>query len=583
MTGILAGLDLGLPTARGDRAEPAGRRTAQRRTEQALEQGRARLAVAATAFALAFAGISLGLVDATVLKRAAEPSFSSAAPANTLQASRADIVDRNGVVLATSLVTQSLYADPKLVINPKEAAEKLSAAIVDLDYDDLLRKLKSDKRFIWIKRNLSPREAYVVNRLGIPGIAFQREERRVYPQGNLAAHVVGFTGVDNNGLMGIEQSFDKALRGAPDALRLALDVRIQHMVRRELSAAVEEFHALGGAGMVMDIHTGEILAMVSLPDFDPHNPTGMDDNTRFNRNTLGVYEMGSTFKIFNSALALETGRIGLNTLYDASRPIQVGRYTISDFRGKNRVLSVAEVFQYSSNIGSVRMALEAGAPAQRALLTKLGLTTRPSIEIPEVGAPMVPNPWREINAMTISFGHGLSVSPLQLATAVGAAVNGGVLRHATLLRRDPNEPVSGERVISPQTSAQLRRLMRLVVTDGSATAAAAPGYLVGGKTGTAEKITGRGYNQKARMSSFVGAFPINDPRYLVLAIVDEPKGIARTHGYATGGWVAAPVAGKLVRQLGPLLGVPPIDETRPDIRQALDITASPRTSTLASH
>ncbi|WP_207476869.1 peptidoglycan D,D-transpeptidase FtsI family protein [Arenibaculum pallidiluteum] len=575
MTGMVPTAGFGLPVRVAPRPN---------RAVHALEQGRARLSVAMAAFGMAFVGISLGLVNATVLRQSAEPDIAQAAPARTLQASRADIVDRNGVVLATSLVTQSLYADPKLVINPVEAAEKLTAALTDLDYGDVLQKLKADKRFVWIKRNLSPRESYIVNRLGIPGVAFQREERRVYPQGSLAAHVVGFTGVDNNGLMGIEQSFDKELRGSTEAVNLSLDVRLQHIMRRELKGAVEEFSAIGGAGMIFDIRTGEILSMVSLPDFDPHDPVGLDENTRFNRNTLGVYEMGSTFKIFNSALAFETGRITPTSHFDASRPIQVGRYTISDYHGKNRVLSVAEVFQYSSNIGSVRMVLEAGVPAQRALLTKLGLTSKPTLEIPEVGAPMVPNPWREINAMTISFGHGLSVSPLQVVTATAAVVNGGIMRHPTILKRNEAEPMSGERVVSPATSMLMRKMMRLVVTEGTAGGAKAEGYVVGGKTGTAEKITGRGYNAKARMSSFVGAFPINDPRYVILVILDEPKGIARTGGYATGGAAAAPLGGRVIRQVAPLLGLTPVDENRPDIRQALDITAPPpRSSLLASH
>ena len=581
-----------IPSPRPDHAAPfptagtLGRRNPGK-AARAVEQGRARLLVTAAMFALAFAGIGAGLVDATVLNRGSEPGIAQAQPANAPQAGRADIVDRNGVVLATSLATASLYADPMLVIDPDEAAGKLTAALPDLDHDDLAKRLASDKRFIWIKRNLTPREHYLVNRLGIPGVAFQREERRIYPLGSLVSHVVGFTGVDNNGLMGIEQRFDQTLRGTPEPLAISLDVRLQHLVRRELAATVEEFSAIGGAGMVLDIGTGEVLAMVSLPDFDPNAPTDLDENTLFNRNTLGVYEMGSTFKIFNSALAFESGRIGLASSFDATRPIRVGRHTIRDFHAKNRWLTVPEIFMHSSNIGSVRMALEVGTPAQRALMEKLGLLSKPTIEIPEVGAPMVPDPWREVNTMTIAFGHGLSVSPLQLVTATAAVVNGGIMRPATLIRRTGarDEAVRGERVVSAQTSAMIRRMFRLVVTEGTASSAAAPGYVVGGKTGTAEKITGRGYDRKARLSSFIGAFPIHDPKYLVLIIVDEPKGTARTYGYATGGWVAAPAAGRVISRMGPLLGLPPVDESRPDIHQALDIIAQPNPgdSTLASY
>jgi cell division protein FtsI (penicillin-binding protein 3) len=560
-----------------------GRRNPHK-ASQALEQGRARLLVTAAMFLLGFMGIGAGLVDATVLSQGTEPGIAQAQPANTLQAGRADIVDRNGVVVATSLATASLYADPQLVIDPAEAAEKLASVLPGIDRMKLLAELSTDKRFVWIKRNLTPTEHYLVHRLGIPGIAFQREERRIYPAGSLLSHVVGFTGVDNNGLMGIEQSFDTALRGASEPLRLSIDVRLQHLIRRELRATIEEFSAIGGAGMILDLHTGELLAMVSLPDFDPNAPTNLDENTRFNRNTLGVYEMGSSFKIFNSALAFESGKIRITDSFDAIHPIRIGRHTINDFRGKNRWLTVPEVFMYSSNLGSVRMVLEVGTEAQKELLGRLGLLAKPTIEIPEVGSPIVPNPWREVNTMTISFGHGLSVSPLQLATAAAAVVNGGTLRPATLLKRDPRDAMPGHRAISPETSALMRRMLRVVVTDGGASGANAPGYVVGGKTGTAEKITaGGGYNRKSRISSFVGAFPMHDPRYLVLVMVDEPKGTARTYGYATGGWVAAPAVGRIVKQMGPMLGIMPVDENRPDIRQMLDINASPRGGTLASY
>ena len=322
--------------------------------------------------------------------------------------------------------------------------------------------------------------------------------------------------------------------------------------------------------------------MVSLPDFDPHAPTS-DENARFNRNTLGVYEMGSTFKIFNSALALDSGKIHMGDSFDATKSIRVGRFSISDYHGKNRWLTVPEIFMYSSNIGSVRMALEVGTAGQRAIMDKFGLLKRSPVEIPEVGAPMVPHPWREASTMTIAFGHGLSVSPVQMAAASAAAMNGGILHPATLLKRAPDAEIPGTRVISPQTSDQIRRLMRLVVTQGTATGAAAPGYVVGGKTGTAEKTSGHGYAKKALLSSFVGGFPINDPRYLVLAMIDEPKGNKRTFGYATGGWVAAPLAGRIIKQVGPLMGINPVDENLPEIRNATEIHLNPRGSTLASY
>jgi cell division protein FtsI (penicillin-binding protein 3) len=422
---------------------------------------------------------------------------------------------------------------------------------------------------------MSPRDQAAIHRLGIPGVYFQREERRLYTHGNLAAHAVGFTDVDGKGLMGIERQFDGSLRGAVEPLQLSLDIRLQHILRKELQASVAEFQAIGAGGMILDVRSGEVLAMVSLPDFNPHNPTGLDENTRFNRNTLGVYEMGSTFKIFNSALAFESGKIRLGDVFETS-PIRIGRHTISDYHPENRPLNVAEIFMHSSNLGSVRMLQKVGTTAQREFMGKLGLLDMSPVEIPEKGKPLVPKPWREINGMTISFGHGLSVSPMQLASAAATTINGGLLYPPTLLKHAADAPADGQRVLTEQTSALMRRMFRLVVEKGTAKGAAAPGYAVGGKTGTAEKLTGRTYNRKARMSSFVGAFPMNDPRYLVLAIIDEPKGNKRTYGYATGSWVAAPVVGAVVRQMGPLYGIKPINEEDPALVQAIGMPVSTR-------
>lgn len=568
------------PGEDADRPQPPPARPA---TSHALEQGRNRLLVTAAVFTLGFAAVCVRLVGATLLNQGAEPHYGQSNGAAEPHLGRADILDRNGMVLATSLTTASLYADPALILEPAVAARKLVTALPDLNYNDLLEKLKSDRRFVWIKRNLPPRQHYAVHRLGIPGLSFQREERRFYPAGPLTSHVVGFTGVDNNGLAGLEQSFDKKLRdrsGTP--VQVSLDLRLQHIVKRELQASIAQFSAVGGASMVLDTRTGEILAMVSLPDYDPQTPTGLHPDTLFNRNTLGVYEMGSTFKIFNTAMALDSGKVRIGDSFDAVHNIHYGRFTISEYHGKNRWLTVPEIFQYSSNLGSVRMALQVGTEAQRAFMAKLGMLRAPALEIPEVGAPMFPNPWREINTMTISFGHGIAVSPVHVVTAAAAVVNGGILHPPTLLRRPPGVEVPGERVISPQTSEAMRRLFRLVVTEGTAKGANAPGYLVGGKTGTAEKQTGRRYSRNARMSSFVGAFPMSDPRYMVFVMVDEPKGTKESQGYATGGWVAAPAVGRIVRQIGPLLGVPMTIENQPALRSATAPDSNPKGSTLAS-
>ncbi|HEX2114558.1 MAG TPA: penicillin-binding protein 2, partial [Alphaproteobacteria bacterium] len=437
-------------------------------------------------------------------------------------------------------------------------------------------KLASDRSFVWLRRSLTPKEQYAVNRLGIPGLFFQREERRVYPHGALTSHVVGFTDIDKRGLAGVEQYFDERLKQSNEPLRLSIDIRVQHLVREELSKAVEEFRAIGAAAMVLDIHTGELLAMVSLPDFDSNAPAQAEPETRFNRNTLGVYEPGSTFKIFNTAMALDYGTTTIAGGYDATKPIQVARFTISDYKGQKRWLSVPEIFMYSSNIGSVRMALDVGRDRQREFLGRMGFLKTPSIELPEVGGPLVPAPWREINTMTVSFGHGISITPLQLVSGTSAIVNGGVLRPVTLLRRDEDSVPAGTRVISTRTSDHMRRLMRLVVEKGTAKSSNVPGYLVGGKTGTAEKIVNGRYKKDARISSFVGAFPMNAPRFVVYAMLDEPKGNKATLGYATAGWVVAPAMGRIVTRIASLYGIAPVDDNAPELQEQLFINASIR-------
>ncbi|CAK0770165.1 cell division protein FtsI (penicillin-binding protein 3) [Azospirillaceae bacterium] len=544
------------------------------RLNEAVERGRNRLVLVALGVVLCFFVICLRLVEVTVIRGGGD-TIHSGGPAGGLSANngRADIVDRNGVQLATSLATQSLYADPKLVLDAKDAARKLVSVLGDLEYDEVYEKLNDNKRFVWIKRNLTPRQHYAVHRLGLPGLMFQKEERRFYPQGPLTSHVVGYSGIDNNGLAGLEQSFDKTLRTQSTPLQTALDVRVQHILRREILAAIDEFHAIGGAGVVSDVNTGEVLAMVSLPDFSPQSPGDSESEARFNRNTLGVYEMGSTFKIFNSAMSLDSGKIRISDSFDAMHNIHIGRFTIKDLHPLNRMATVAEIFLHSSNLGSVRMAQIIGVTAQKAFMAKMGFLKRSTIELPELARPLAPNPWREVNLMTISFGHGISVSPIHLVTAASAVINGGIMRPSTILKYSPAEhkELGGERVVSFQTSQLLRKMFRLVVTEGTGKSANVPGLLVGGKTGTADKQRGRHYAQNARLSSFLGVFPIHDPHYLVLIMIDEPKATAKTYGFATGGWVAAPAVGRVIKQIGPLLGVPTVDESRPDIRQMVEI------------
>ncbi|CAK0748965.1 cell division protein FtsI (penicillin-binding protein 3) [uncultured Gammaproteobacteria bacterium] len=558
----------------GPRRPPRTGGVARVSATAALERGRNRLLFVGVGICFAFLIVCVKLTMATVLAHHGEQHQAVIAD-TTPKVSRADLVDRNGELLATSLPTASLYADPKLVIDPRESARKLAAALPDLEYAEVLEKLSSGKRFVWIRRNLTPRQHQQVHRLGLPGLMFQDEGRRFYPAGSLTAHVVGYTGIDNNGLAGLEQHFNKRLKENSEPLKTSLDLRVQHILRRELQSSMDEFRAIGAAGLIMDVRTAEVLAMTSLPDFDPHDPV-TDDSAQakevmFNRNTLGVYEMGSTFKIFNSALALEYG-VRLGQMFDASSKLHFGRFTISDYHGKYRPLSVAEIFMHSSNIGSVKMVQHVGgAKAQSAFMTKLGFTKPAPIELPESGRPLIPTPWREINAWTAAYGHGISVSPMHVLAATSAIINGGIMHKPTLVKVPEGEILAGERVVSENTAREMRRLFRLVVTDGTAKGAAAPGYVVGGKTGTADKQRGRHYAQNARLSSFVGVFPMHDPKYLVFVMIDEPQASAATHGFATAGWTAAPAVGRVVKQIAPLLGVEPVDEASPQLWRELDI------------
>jgi cell division protein FtsI (penicillin-binding protein 3) len=531
------------------------------RQTKALQTARSRLLVISACFAVAFCIVAGRLVGLSTVDGG---TASAAVQRTSWDVARADIVDRNGVLLATSLPTASLYADPKDVLDARDAVERLRRVFPDLAAETLLSRLQQESRFVWIRRNLTPREQYEVNQLGLPGLSFIEEERRVYPQGPVAAHLLGFADIDGNGLAGIERAFDQSLKSG-QTVHLSIDMRIQNILRQELTAAVEEFRGIGGAGLVLDVHTGELLAMVSLPDFDPNSPGTASDDSRFNRVTQGVYEPGSTFKLFTAAMALDSGTTTLNGGYDASKPIRVARHTIRDYRAKNRWLSVPEILVHSSNIGAAEMALDVGGRQQRNYLEQLGLLAPAAVELPEVGSPLVPSPtqWRDVHTMTIGFGHGISISPLQLASGVAAVVNTGLFRRPTVIRRDV--PVEeGRRVISAETSRTMCALMRLIVLSGTGRNADVPGLRIGGKTGTAEKIVSGRYSRNARISSFVAAFPIDAPRYVVLAMVDEPQGNARTHNYATGGWVAAPVIRRVSERIAPILGVEPVRQNDDD-------------------
>jgi cell division protein FtsI (penicillin-binding protein 3) len=522
------------------------------------ETARQRLVIASALFSLVFCAVAMRMAWVSLVRDSAEPTQRVAARGGSIQSERGDIVDRNGVVLATSVPVMSAFLNPHLLLDTSEAARKIVSALPEFKYEELKEKLDADKSFLWIKRGLSPREHFLVNRLGIPGLEFQAEERRIYPQGATGAHIVGYSSIDNSGLAGVERYFDQRLQSG-EAVQLSIDLRLQRLVEDELAKAVKKFSAIGATAVVMDATNGEVLAMSSLPTYDANKAKTITSEALFNRATLGVYEQGSTFKIFNTAMALDTGKIGLSSVFDATSPIRIDRFTINDDHAQRRPLNVAETFKFSSNIASAKMAVEVMGPeGQRAFFDKIGFLKPLNTQLPELAAPLWPRHWVKINTMTIAFGHGISVTPLHLATGAAAMVNGGVLYQPSFVKRTAaSDP--GRRVIQTKTSQMMRQLLRLNVVEGTGKNADVKGYDVGGKTGTAEKPSRGGYRQKALISSFVGMFPMAEPKFLIVVSLDEPKGLPETGGYATGGWVAAPSVKMIIENIISLYGILPGD------------------------
>ncbi|MEM9682244.1 MAG: penicillin-binding protein 2 [Pseudomonadota bacterium] len=550
---------------------------------EAIETSRNRLLITGAVVLFAFGCVGLRLVDLTLLQPAEEPRLNKVTQSNRIETERVDIVDRHGAILATGLATASLYANPRRVIDPEEAARQVATVLPDVDVADLTRRMKTDREFIWLHRKLTPRQQWQLLRLGIPGLDFQREEARMYPHGNLMSHILGFTDVDNHGLAGVEKSLDNRLRNDKEPLELTIDVRLQHIMHTALADAMKTYSAIGASGVILDIRNGEVLSLVSLPDFDPYRPGSASESQLRNRATQDVYELGSAFKIFTTASALDAGVVEMDGGYDATKPIRIARHVIRDYHAKRRWLSVPEIFMYSSNIGAAKMAMDVGTEAQQEYLARLGLLSPSPVELPEVGAPIKPRVWRTVTTMTVSFGHGIAVSPLQMSSAVAAVMNDGMYVKPTLIKRDAAEAAPERtRVFSRKTSHEMRRLLRLVVEQGTGKRADAEGYLVGGKTGTAEKQFGGRYARNKLISSFIGAFPINAPRYLVLAVLDEPNGTKATYNKATGGWVAAPVVKQVVERMGPLVGMRPVDTDSPELRRELAINVTVEGRTLAS-
>ena len=564
-------------TAMSNEKTPSYSRVIQRESsgKRLMDQSRMRLFIITAFFAFSFLAITYQLIEITVLHRTDDKEKASSneeegddVKSPTLTFARNDIVDRNGLVLATTLATQSLFANPHDISNPEEAAKIIAKAFPDLKDKDVLKKLKRNASFVWIKRNLTPKEQNTANNIGIPGLYFYPEQKRIYPYRDLLSHVVGFVGVDNQGLTGIEKYFDSQLRDTKDKhdpLRLSIDLRLQNIVAEEVKEGMDKFNAIGAAGIVLEVQSGEIVAMTSQPDFDPNRLQAANDNALFNRATLGAYEMGSTFKTFTTAMTLDYGVANLNDGYDATNPIEYANYTIRDEHAQKRWLSIPEIFTYSSNIGTVKMIMDVGKERQQAFLRKVGLMEPVNIELPEIGNSHYPSDWSQLSSMTISYGHGMSVTPLHLIRAFAAIVNGGTFEQLTLVKGGNEHKVAQPRVLSEKTSRQMRRLLRMVVEYGTGKQADVPGYRVGGKTGTAEKVNATGgYSSKANLSLFLSTFPVDNPKYVVLVMVDEPKGNKLTYGFTTAGWIAAPIVHNIISRMAPMLGIRPVYDVPED-------------------
>lgn len=526
-----------------------------------LDMAYTRLFVMCCSFLLVFLVIIGRLVDVSLLRGGGESTFVRDG-AFLAPKFRASIVDRSGELLVTSLKTSSLYANPRVVLNPQEVASKLSEVLPELKPEDILERLHSKKGFVWLARHLPPQKQAAVIRLGLPGLYFQKDERRVYPHGELFSHIIGYTDIDNQGLGGIERSCNELLLKQEAPLALSLDIRVQHVLRDELLAGIEKYSAQGGAGLVMDVRTGEILAMVSLPDFDPNQvgKMGSRQEALFNRVSLGVYEMGSSFKIFNTALYLENNKQGLSDIFDVSHPLKVGRFRIKDFHAAHYPLSVAQIFTLSSNIGAAKMAMQMGGGPQMAFFAKLGFFQPASLEIPELGSPLYPRQWTEATTITTSYGYGVAITPLQLASAIAGIVNKGMMVQPTLFKVNPSQKQPGKRIVSEKTSEMMCHLLYAVAKEGTARKARVEGYQVGGKTGTANTLAGKSYKEGENMTSLVTVFPMSQPQYLVLVMIDRPQAIKETYGFNAAGWNAAPVGGKVIERIAPLLHVAPRSE-----------------------
>lgn len=502
---------------------------------------------------------------------------------DVITASRPTILDRNGLEMAVDIRVPSLFAEPRHIVDVAEAVTKLRTVLPDLDPEWLAKKLTGDKGFVWIKRELTPAIEEKIFNLGLPGLDFLTESKRFYPSGQETSHIMGAVNIDNQGTMGIEKHLDDdglamlqsvglARNAEMTPVNLAIDLRVQHVMYDQLNDALTRYKAIAAAAVMMDIRTGEIVGMVSLPDFDPNAPSTLfqdyngQKNQRFNRITSGIYELGSTFKTVTMAAALDAHAVKITDQFDARYGVKFGRFTIDDFHGKHRILSLPEVYKYSSNIGTIHVMQALGKDGFRDFLTRVGFDKPVPFELPEMRAPNVPKKFSEIVAATASFGHGLSISPLHMVRAMAGFMNNGCMLPPTIYKRSEAEaqPLC-QQIISPKTSEEVRYLMRLNALEGSGTRMNkfANGYRVGGKTGTAEKVVGKAYSASKTLAVFASGFPLDNPRYAMVVLVDEPQNENPQSGH-TAGWNAGEVTGRIVQRIAPMLGI------SPDFSQSLD-------------
>lgn len=555
--------------------------------DQSRQRAEGRLFILGLFFCAAFVAVG-GRMATLAASEPSEPRANAAGA--SIVAQRADIVDREGRILATNLETFSLYAVPPQMIEPEHAATELARIFPELDKKDLLEDFTGKRKFLWIRKKLSPEQKQAVHDIGEPGLLFGPREMRLYPNGKLAAHVMGGASFGREGVhaaevigvAGIERLFDAKLRDPANegkALQLSLDLPVQAAAERVLYGGMKLMNAKGAASVLLDVHTGEIISMVSLPDFDPNDRPQVltegdaSDSPLFNRVVQGVYELGSTYKIFAAAQAMELGLANPQTVFDTRGPLRWGKHKIRDFRNYGNELTLTKIIVKSSNIGTARVAQMIGTERQQDFLRRLGLLEATPVELTEAsgGKPLLPKNWSELSTMTISYGHGISATPMHLASAYAAIANGGYVVQPTLLKQDG--PQYGERVMSASVAAASRTMLRKVVTEGTASLGEVPGYAVGGKTGTADKPKPRGgYYEDKVIATFATLFPAHDPKYVLVVTLDEPVETSGDEPRRTAGWTAVPVAAEMIRRVAPLLGMRP--EIEPSLGADITLTSN---------